>query len=238
MKKYLGLLENSLSLFMMFSFALILFLFLLLPANTNANQEISLSDLAKKVQSEEVESISVESSSSKVNIKLKDGSYLYSSRDPEVSLEESLLYYGVNASKIKGVDIKIKESSQYTLIFESLSLSLFPVILFFVLYFVILAGFKILHIKNVPRQKISIYIFIVFLYSLFLSPAITTTVYRHIIENRFVVFFLNSIFFYLATFLIFRYYFLLFGKKLWQFFLYFIIVGLIFSFTINLLLPL
>jgi len=236
MKKYLGLLENNFNLFMMFVFTLILSVFLLLPANINATQEISLSDLAKKVQNEEVESIVVDNSGSKIKIKLKDGSYLHSSRDPEVSLEQSLLYYGVSVDRIKNVDIKIEESSRSTFIFKSLFPLLFPVILFFILYFVILTGFRILHIKDVPRQKISIYIFIVFLYSLFLSPAIATTVYKHIIENKFVVVSLNSIFSFLITFLIIKYYFLLSGKKLWQFFLYLIIVGLIFSSAINLLL--
>lgn len=234
MKKCLELLENNLSLSVVFVSILILSVFLLLPANINATQEISLSDLANKIQNEEVESITVESSSSKVNIKLKDGSYLYSSKNSGVSLEESLLDYGVSVDKIKNVDIEIKGSNQY--VFMSLFVPfLFPVILFLILYFVILAGFKILHIKSVPRQKISIYIFIVFLYSLFLSPTITTTIYEHIIKNKFVVVSLNSVFSFLITFLIIKYYFLLSGKKLWQFFLYLIVAGLILSFTINLL---
>lgn len=235
MKKCLGLLENNFNLFVKFVFALILFVFLLLPANINAIQEISLSDLAKKVQNEEVESIVVESNSLKVNIKLKDGSYLYSSRNPEVSLEQSLLDYGVSVDKIKNVDIKIKGSGFPVFILLFIPF-LFPVVLFFILYFAIFAGFKILHIEDVPRQKVSIYIFIAFLYSLFLGPAIITTVYEHIIENKFVVVFLNSIFSFLITFLIIKYYFLLSGKKLWQFLLYLIAINLISSLIINSLL--
>ena len=232
MKKNLGLLENNFNLFAMFGFALILSLFLLLPASLNAAQKISLSDLAEKVQNEEIESIVVESNSSKINIKLKNGSSLYSNRNINTSLEQFLLDYNISVDKIKDANIRI-EGNKRALFMSSFIPFLFPVILFFILYFIILVGFKILHIENVPRQKISIFIFIMFFYSLFLSPAIATVVYNNLTESRSSVLFRNSIFSLLLIFLVLKYYFLLSGKKLQQFFLYLIAINLILSFTIN-----
>ncbi|MCK5123012.1 MAG: ATP-dependent metallopeptidase FtsH/Yme1/Tma family protein [Candidatus Pacebacteria bacterium] len=234
MRKYLESLRNSFNLFVMFVLALILSAFLLFSVNTNATQEISLSDLAEKVQNEEIESIVVESGSSKINIKLKDGSHLYSNENRNTSLERFLLDSNVSVDKIKDANIKI-EGNKRALFMSSFLPFLFPVILFFILYSIILVGFKILYIESVPRQKISIFIFIMFFYSLFLSPTIATVVYNNLTESRSIVLFLNSIFSLLLIFLVLKYYFLLSGKRLQQFFLYLIAINLILSFTINML---
>lgn len=232
MKRYLKLSKNNFNLFIKLISTLVLSLFLLLPINIKATQETSLQDLARKIQNEEVESIVIKGSSSRVNIKLKDGSYLYSNKDSEVPLEQSLLDYGVDADKIKNVDIKIKGDGLSVFI-PLLIPFLFPILLFSILYFIVLVGFRILHIENIPKQKISVYVFITFIYSLFLSPATATIVYKYITKNEFAVNFIDYIFSFLITFLIIKYYFLLSGKKLWQFLLYLVVIGLIFSLVVN-----
>lgn len=109
-----------------------------------------------------------------------------------------------------------------------------PIIVFALIivgpYYIILGGFKLLRIREVPRSKIFIFYFIViataFLTEKFLNSfTISSQILYRAISN----------FIYLVVnFLLLKYYFQLSGKKLWQFLVYLILAGLILSLLISL----
>ena len=93
---------------------------------------------------------------------------------------------------------------------------------FYAYYLFVLFGLKIFKIENVSKKKVAVYL---------LSILIRVIIF--IYAGKFVDFTNNFIHFgiYLINFAIdivlFRYYFLLTGKKLWQLFLYFVSISLV-----------
>ena len=83
-------------------------------------------------------------------------------------------------------------------------------------YFIIKLGFKILKLQEFRDQKLS-FLLAIFLCSLFLSSVIS--------KNFWI---LNTLLFGII-FLFLKYYFLLPGKKLWQFLLYLVVINLVIS---------
>ncbi|KKS43265.1 MAG: ATP-dependent zinc metalloprotease FtsH [candidate division CPR1 bacterium GW2011_GWA2_42_17] len=75
-------------------------------------QEISLSQLAEKINQEQVKSILV--SGNNLEIILKDNSKAISQKETEASLTESLKNYNVNPQKLSTVDIGIKKESSWS----------------------------------------------------------------------------------------------------------------------------
>ena len=117
---------------------------------------------------------------------------------------------------------------------QVLLLFIFPLIsLFLIFYFIILLGFKFLKIEGIPKFKIVPYIFIMFLSGSFLQPAITK-IFENIL-NKPSLYLVNTFISLGIIFLLLKYYFLLSGKKLWQFLLYLIVLSLVFSGIIALL---
>ena len=218
----------------MFSLVGLVFLFVFLLSFVNAAKEIPLSVLAETIQEEQVESITIRGNN--IEAVLKDGTHLYSKKEAETSLSESLLNYGVSTDKIRNIMItEVKGGRFFTI--SALLLFLLPfgiyIVWFFVFYFLILAGFKILKIEGIPRSKITVYIFAIFFLSLFLNSGIPAVLKD--VSNSFILYFANLLISFLVVFLLLKYYFLLSGKKLWQFLLYLVILSLIFSTTITLL---
>ena len=101
-------------------------------------------------------------------------------------------------------------------------------IIWFLAYYVfILIGFKILKIKEIQKFKVIVFLFVIFFISLFLS-SITLAIFRDIAGKFTIHLIYNSILF-LVIFLLLKHYFLLSGKKLWQFFLYLIFFNFVSS---------
>ena len=125
--------------------------------------------------------------------------------------------------------------SNFPAIFPFIILFIIPVLFFscFLFYYlVIFIGFKFLDIRNVERQKITVFIFILVIYSI-IDPVINLL--HGVIQAKFLYisdYFICSCF----LFLLFRYYFNLVGKKLWQFFVYFIFVNLIIYYSVVIIL--
>ena len=191
--------------------------------------EIPLSVLVEKIEQEQVKSITIQNH----NIKalLKDGKYLYSKKEKELSLAETFLNYGASPEKLKDIEIIIKKEGLLGAWVLPALLFIFPIIViygiaFLVFYFLILTGFKILKIEGVPKSKIIVYIFSIFLLSFFLNSAIPIVIKD--VSNRFILYFANFLIPFLVVFLLLKYYFVLSGKKLWQFLLYLIALNLIF----------
>jgi len=103
--------------------------------------------------------------------------------------------------------------------------------LIFTYYYLILTGFKILKIKEVPKHKVVVYVSIMFLLGLFLNPAISV-VFRNV-SYKPVLYFTSVSVSFLIVFLLLKYYFLLSGKRLWQFLLYLIVVRAALFLVIN-----
>lgn len=189
---------------------------------------VPLSVIAEKIQQEQVESMTVQGNN--IEAVLKDGMHLYSKKDIETSLSESLLIYDISANKLSNIVITetVREefSTILTLLIFLLPFGIF-IIYFFIFYFLILVGFKILKIKEIPKDKIAVYIFAVFLFSLFLNFA-TPIIFKDI-SNKFILQSANILIYFLVVFLFLKYYFKFSGKKLWQFFLYLVVLSLTFS---------
>ena len=194
---------------------------------------IPLSSIAEKIEQEQIESITIQGIN--IEVVLKDGTYLYSKKEAETSFSEALLSYGVTAEKLRNVRVEIiKEEKLLTTWFEPLLLFILPFIgWLLVFYFLILLGFKILKIEGIPRSKIVIYIFVMFIFASFLQPAINK-VFENVL-NEPSLYLVNTLISLGITFSLLKYYFLLSRKKLWQFLLYLIVLSLVFSGIITLI---
>ena len=221
---------------LIFSFMGFVFLSSFLITSADAAKEIPLSIIVEKINQEQVESIIVQGNN--IEAELKDGTRLYSKKEPELSLSESLLNLGVSVEKLKKVEIVVKEKGTLAVWFWPVFLFILPLVIlpmvwFIAFYFLILLGFKILKIERAPKSKIIIYIFTMFLLGLFLNYAIPT-IFKDI-TSRFVLYSIHFLISFGIVFLLLKYYFLLSGKKLWQFLLYLIVLNLILSMVIIIL---
>jgi hypothetical protein len=101
---------------------------------------------------------------------------------------------------------------------------------FLVSCLLILLGFKILKIKEIPRSKIVFFLFVIFLLSLFVTPAVNK-IFENVLSKPLIIF-VNVFIYFGISFLLLKYYFLLSRKKLWQFLLYLIVINITFSLVI------
>jgi len=214
------------------------FLSSFLITSADAAKEIPLSIIVEKINQEQVESIIVQGNN--IEAELKDGTRLYSKKEPELSLSESLLNLGVSVEKLKKVEIVVKEKGTLAVWFWPVFLFILPLIIFplwfIALYFLILLGFRILKIERAPKSKIIVYIITIFLLGLFLSYVVSPALRD--ISNKIVLYLTNFLIYFGIVFLLLQHYFLLSGKKLWQFLLYLIFLNLIFSIVVIILIQL
>lgn len=161
---------------------------------------------------------------------LKDGALLYSKKGHGISLSESLINSGANIEKLKKVTIEFKEAPSQSLssiwFWSFVSLVLFPLVTygvwFLVFYLLALAGFRILKIEEIPRSKIVAYIFVMFVLTQLVNPAINH-IFGDMLNTKLLIF-INTLIAFGITFLLLKYYILLSGKKLWQLLLYLIFI--------------
>lgn len=202
----------------------------LYATTVNSTEEISLTTLAEKIQQEQIESIVIQGDT--LEVVLKDGTQLHSKKEIESSLTESLLNYGASAKELSEVNIEVK-SEKFPVALKFFLPFLFIFGLIFVYYHLILTGFKILKIEEVPRSKVTIYVSIMFLLSLFLNSTISIILRN--VSYKPIFYFTSVSVSFLIVFLLLKYYFLLSGKKLWQFLLYLIVVSITLSLVIKLI---
>lgn len=89
-------------------------------------KEISLPELAQKIDAGEVTSIVV--TGNKLEIKLKDNSSLVAQKEPESSLSDSLNNFDVDKEKLRQIDIKTKDNAGVNFVLGTLVPFLFPFI--------------------------------------------------------------------------------------------------------------
>ncbi|MBD3300778.1 MAG: ATP-dependent zinc metalloprotease FtsH, partial [Candidatus Moranbacteria bacterium] len=94
--------------------------------------ETSLSELASKINNEEVKEIEVSGNELKITLK-EDGKKLESQKEPESGLSESLVNYGVNQEKLQNVKVTYKDTSGSDIAFGILANFLAPLLLFGIL---------------------------------------------------------------------------------------------------------
>ena len=103
-------------------------------------------------------------------------------------------------------------------------------------YYIILGGLKFLQIRGIPRSKVFVFylsiMIIAFLTERFFNPFLVYIL--KITSSRILYGVINNSIYLVVNFILLKYYFQLSGKKLWYLFLYFIVVGLIFSALISL----
>ena len=118
----------------------------------------------------------------------------------------------------------IKSLFQWVWFLISVAIPIF--IGFLIPYFLFLLGLKVLKIEGIPRFKIMIYIFVMFLVATLLN-----TVFIRLADvlNKPSLYLINILVSVGITLSLLKYYFSLSGKKLWQFFLYLTALGLVFS---------
>ncbi len=114
---------------------LISFSFALLANPFEKNTEISLSQVAKDVKEGKVEKITV--IGDELLISLKDNSQAASKKEAEASLSQTLLNYGVNPEALTSLVIEQKEDTGVSSWLGPLSLTLLPLLLFLVFFFMI-----------------------------------------------------------------------------------------------------
>ena len=101
-------------------------------------KEISLSQLAREIQSGEIKEVAVKNDD--LAIKLSDGTKEVSKKEPGVGLSETLTNLGVSSEDLAGVEIKItEESGAAALLINSLPFIL-PFILIFILFWWMMRG--------------------------------------------------------------------------------------------------
>ena len=114
---------------------LISFSFALLANPFEKNAEISLSQVAKDVKEGKVEKITV--IGNELLISLKDNSQVASKKEAETSLSQALLNYGVSPEALTSLTIEQKEDTGVSSWLGPLSLTLLPLLLFLVFFFMI-----------------------------------------------------------------------------------------------------
>jgi len=90
-------------------FVLVSAIFSLLSTPKNSVTKITLTELAQKINENQVAKITVENQA--LQIELKDGAKQTSRKEAESALTDSLKNYGVEAAKLREVQISIKEDS-------------------------------------------------------------------------------------------------------------------------------
>ncbi|MFW0870854.1 MAG: ATP-dependent zinc metalloprotease FtsH [Patescibacteria group bacterium] len=125
--------------FSQFSTALLIFMLIVALYASFANEapkseEVSISDIARAVQAEEVSSIKVVRS--EITATYKNGDIRKAKRESDVSLSESLSNFGVTPEKLNMINITVSEPSALVRFSENLLPYLFPLLLLgLILYF-------------------------------------------------------------------------------------------------------
>ena len=87
-------------------------------------EEVSLSDVAKKINNSEIEKIEVEEN--KLTIKPKEGEIITARKEIESSLTETLKNYGVNQEKLNQIEVRVNEKSGLALFASNILPFLIP----------------------------------------------------------------------------------------------------------------
>ena len=207
---------------------LTVFSFVFLPQFAEAVEKVPFVTFAEKAKLEPIENITIRGNN--LEIVFKNGERLYSEKEQGVSLSESLLKYGVGPEKLRETKVEIGSEG----FLDSLGI-FFPVVLpigiyiawFLIIYLVALGGLKLFKIDGVPRYKIVVFIFLVYFLGLLLHYA--NGLFIQNATSIYTVYFINSAISLLATFLIFKYYLQLAGKKLWYFLIFLSSFNILFS---------
>ncbi len=95
--------------------------------------EISLSELAKRVQEGEIKEILVVGN--EIFIITQEGKKLISKKEEETSLQEQLLNFGVDKEKLQKIEFKVKQQSQLSNFLSALFIYSLAPLLFLILFF-------------------------------------------------------------------------------------------------------
>lgn len=124
------------------------------------------------------------------------------------------------------------------MIFSVIFPLVFPLLIIFIgrfvlSYFLIFFGFKVLKIEGIPKSKIIVYIIAMFLIGAvldYIMPVVLKPIIGSLVlYSSYIVFAINFLISFIIVILFLKYYFLLAGKKLWQFLLYLILLNLFFN---------
>jgi len=190
---------------------LTVFSFVFLPQFAEAVEKVPFVTFAEKAKLEPIENITIRGNN--LEIVFKNGERLYSEKEQGVSLSESLLKYGVGPEKLRETKVV-------------LPIGIY-IAWFLIIYLVALGGLKLFKIDGVPRYKIVVFIFLVYFLGLLLHYA--NGLFIQNATSIYTVYFINSAISLLATFLIFKYYLQLAGKKLWYFLIFLSSFNILFS---------
>ena len=126
--------KNFVLLILIFFIISLFFSFFINPPSSK-NNFISLPEIAKKINEEEVEKIELEGQ--KISVFLKNKEIKKSQKEPESSLSETLKNYGVLTEKLQNIEIKIKEENSIKYWLSILIPSLLPIIILTIIFWFI-----------------------------------------------------------------------------------------------------
>jgi len=98
--------------------------------------EISISELAQKIEAGEVSRVSV--SGNRLEIKLRNEEILVSQKESEAGITQTLYNYGVSSEALSGISLEVKDESGLVFWMRALLPTLLPLIIIGVLFWILL----------------------------------------------------------------------------------------------------
>ena len=205
-----------------------------------ANFSATFQLLAEDINQQKIEKIIEYEDQIEVIYKDKK-SYLYLAKEPDISLSQSLLSQGVDPTHFSNLEIihkqkSFKEENRLSIFLGNSLMFALPFIYLFAIYCSILLGLRIFQIEKISRFKIIVFMFVAPLIAYFINLIAIKILGLNIVFDKFIYYPISLSIFFTVTLLFLKYYFKLFGKKLWQFSIYLFIVFSIFSLIIELFL--
>jgi len=116
-------------------FLIISGIFTLFNQPLEESQEIAISQIVKDLNDEKIEEILV--SGSNIFITYRDETHSQSFKEPSIGFSESLINYGANREKLKKINISFQEEKGFWTLAGPFILTLFPLLLFIIFFWVI-----------------------------------------------------------------------------------------------------
>lgn len=126
--------RNFVVLLLVFFFITLIFSYLINPLEKKDNL-ITINEIAKKIQNEEVNKIEIEGQN--VKVYLKNNEIKTTKKEPETSFSETLKNYGVESEKLQKVELIIKEENSTKYWLSIIIPSILPILILSIIFWLI-----------------------------------------------------------------------------------------------------
>ncbi len=126
--------KNFVIFVLIFFFITLIFSYFITPTEKK-NTTITINEIAKKIQNEEINKIEIEGQNIKVY--LKNNEIKTTKKEPETSLSETLKNFGVESEKLQKVELVIKEENSAKYWLSIIIPSILPIIILTIIFWLI-----------------------------------------------------------------------------------------------------